>query len=281
MGRRLHQYGLFELIIQYDLAAHGFPVKRSSSRIALEIAGKAIIRTRNVSLGSKLGTLVRLQTCFNSELSLPYITRRESLVTRIAERTVWVRKFLRHGTKIASLTPSSRWLCGAMCRDVDPTRPQAIVELGTGTGPLTQMVLERMHPESTFLSIEVDPDLHAIASARCPKADIANASVENLPDLLAERDIEHIDVCLSCLPIPSLPQKVNKVVFDTWKRMNTTGTFTQITQVPWWYQTLYRRVFREVKFELVMMNPPPGGVYHCSHIFEDFFENHRLPGKQL
>lgn len=200
-------------------------------------------------------------------------------MTRIAERSIWVRKFLRHGTKIASLTPSSRWLCNAMCRDLNPSKPQVIVELGTGTGPLTEMVMDRMHPESTFLSVEVDPDLHALATSRCPTADIAHASVEDLPNLLASRNIERIDLFLSCLPVPSLPQRVNQVIFDTWKRMNTSGTYTQITQVPWWYQTLYRRVFHEVSFELVMMNPPPGGVYHCRNLYEDFHADHRIPGK--
>ena len=200
-------------------------------------------------------------------------------MTCFAERSVWVRKFLRHGTKIASLTPSSRWLCRSMCRDLDPTRPQVIVELGTGTGPLTEMVLDHMHPESTFLSIEVDPDLHALAMSRCPNADIANASVEELPDILASRNIEHVDVFLSCLPVPSLPQRINQVVLETWKRMSTNGIYTQITQVPWWYQPLYRRVFRDVSFTLVMMNPPPGGVYHCSNLYDDYHAEHRIPGK--
>jgi phospholipid N-methyltransferase len=200
-------------------------------------------------------------------------------VTRFNERSIWVRKFLRHGTKIASITPSSRWLCSAMCRDIDPTRPQNLVELGTGTGPLTEMVLEKMHPESTFLSIEVDPDLHALATARCPDADIALTSVEHLPDLLTERNMDTIDVCMSCLPVPSLPQYVNRIILDTWSRLNTSGFYTQITQVPWWYLPLYRRIFRTVQFELVLRNPPPGGVYHCSDLYEDFEANHRLPGK--
>ena len=136
-------------------------------------------------------------------------------MTRLNERSVWVRKFLKHGTKIASLTPSSKWLCSAMLRDLDPSRPQIILELGSGTGPLTEMVARRMHPESTFLSVEVDKELHEIASSRCPDTDIAHASAEFLPDLLADRNLDQVDVFLSCLPTPSLPQGVNKIVFET------------------------------------------------------------------
>ncbi|MBG80775.1 MAG: hypothetical protein CMJ39_08735 [Phycisphaerae bacterium] len=166
-----------------------------------------------------------------------------------------------------------------MLRDLDPTRPQVILELGSGTGPLTEMISRRMHPESTFLSVEVDKELYEIAAARCPNTDIAHASVEFLPDLLADRNLDQVDLFLSCLPTPSLPQPINKVVFETWKRMSTNGVFTQITQIPWWFMPLYKRAFRTVTMDLVMLNPPPGGVYHCSDLYEDFDSAVRLPGK--
>ncbi len=202
-------------------------------------------------------------------------------MTCLGERSVWVRKFLRHGTKIASLTPSSRWLCRAMCRELDPARPQVIVELGAGTGPLTQMVEQTRHPESRFLSVEVDDELHDFASRRCPDVDIAKASVEHLPDLLAERDIDRIDVMLSCLPMPSLPHHVNQVVLETWERLTTNGIYTQITQIPWWFMPTYRRAFRTVDFDLVLMNPPPGGVYHCRDLYDDFRSPDRMVGKPV
>lgn len=188
---------------------------------------------------------------------------------------------MKHGTKIASLTPSSKWLCKAMSRDLDSDRPQVIVELGSGTGPLTEMVQRRMHPESTFLSVEMDAELHELAARRCPKVDIARSSVEFLPDLLAERDIEKVDVFMSCLPVPSLPYSINKTVLDTWKRTTTNGVFTQITQIPMWFKPMYNRAFRDVEFKLVMMNPPPGGVYHCSNLYEDYATAQRLPGKPV
>ena len=168
-----------------------------------------------------------------------------------------------------------------MCRDLDPSRPQVILELGAGTGPLTDMTHRRMHPESTFLSVEMDPDLHELASARCPDVDIAKSSAEFLPDLLADRNIEKIDVFMSCLPLPSIPHPISRIVLDTWRRTSTNGVFTQITQIPWWFKPMYRRAFHDVSFDLVMMNPPPGGVYHCRNLYDDFATPERLPGKAV
>ena len=45
-------------------------------------------------------------------------------------RGLFLRKFLRHGRRVASLAPSSRSLARVACRGVDPTRAQNIVELG-------------------------------------------------------------------------------------------------------------------------------------------------------
>ena len=166
-----------------------------------------------------------------------------------------------------------------MCRDIDSSRPQTIIELGAGTGPLTEMISQIMHPEGRFMSVEIDPELHKMATTRCPDVDIAKASVEALPELLAERGIDKVDVMLSCLPMPSMPQSVNQAVLETWKRTTTSGVYTQITQVPWWYLPVYRRAFQTVDFRFVTMNPPPGGVYHCSDLFDDFQTTERLPGK--
>ena len=41
------------------------------------------------------------------------------------------------------------------------------------------------------------------------------------------------------------------------------GVFSNITEIPFWYMKYYRALFKDVSFELVVRNMPPGGVYHC------------------
>ena len=55
-------------------------------------------------------------------------------------------KFLRHGTKIASLAPSSRWLSRVTVGNVDWSRARVIVELGAGTGPITRVIAQKAEP---------------------------------------------------------------------------------------------------------------------------------------
>lgn len=154
-----------------------------------------------------------------------------------------------------------------------------ILELGAGMGPVTRMIADMMHADSRLISIEVDADLRDVAAVRVPQAEVVLGSAGDLDAILDEHGIDEVDCCVSCLPVPSLPRNVNRCVLDCWRRRCTSEVFTQITQIPWWYRPMYRRAFHDVRFELVALNIPPAGVYHCRNLREDFETQERLPGK--
>ncbi|MDP7029175.1 MAG: hypothetical protein QF733_03040 [Phycisphaerales bacterium] len=201
-----------------------------------------------------------------------------SRTSSIGERVRWASKFFTHGRKIASLTPSSRWLSRAMCRDIDASRPQVILELGAGMGPVTDVIRRSMHPKSTLIALEIEPELHAITARRCPDVDVVLGSAADLDGILDERGLDSVDCVLSCLPTPSLPKEVNQSVLEFWSRRCTSEVFTQITQIPWYYRRMYRQAFQDVEFQLVVRNIPPAGVYHCSNLRADYASSDRLYG---
>ncbi len=191
---------------------------------------------------------------------------------------LFLRKFLQQGVRVASVAPSSRPLAAAICRHVDRSRPQTIIELGAGTGPVTAEVCRRMHPNTRLLAIEIDPDLARCAQQSCPRAQVLCADVSNLPAVLAEHGITQIDLLLNGLPTPSLPRPINQVVLETFDKLAPQGWFSQLTVMPYIYMPMYRRLFERVHFDLVVRNVPPGGVYHCQHLRHDYAAH--LPGHQ-
>ncbi len=180
------------------------------------------------------------------------------------------RKLIQQGRRVAALTPSSRALALAECYGIDPRLPQVIVELGAGMGPVTAVAAARMHPESHLIAIEQDPEFAAVARQVAPQAEVIEADVTNLRALLAQRGIDRVDVVLSGLPTPSLPREVVLPVLEWFASLPNDPIFNQITVMPWVYLSMYRRLFRQVEFELVLANLPPGGVYHCRRIKPDF-----------
>lgn len=184
----------------------------------------------------------------------------------LQNKVLFLQKFLRYGTQIASIAPSSRPLALALCQKIDSTRPQTILELGAGDGAVTAIALERMHPNSTLLAVEVDPDFAHLLRRRCPEAYVIEADAATTCQRLEALGIDHVDVVISGLPVPSLPRHVNQKVFECFRHVAAGGYFSQLTVMPWVYLGLYRRLFHEVTFVPVWRNIPPGGVYHCCRL---------------
>jgi len=60
---------------------------------------------------------------------------------------LFLGKFFKHGTTIASLAPSSRWLSRTTVRNVPWDRARILVELGAGTGPIPRVLAEKAPPD--------------------------------------------------------------------------------------------------------------------------------------
>lgn len=189
-------------------------------------------------------------------------------------RWLFFRKLWRHGTQVASIAPSSPALCEQMCSGIDPHTPQVIVELGAGTGAVTRVATERMHPDSRLLAIELDPDFVALARRAAPRAEIVQADVAGLPELARSHGISEADVVLSGLPVPSLPRAINRS-WLWWLSGHPGASFHQLTVMPWVYRSMYQQTFEEVTFALVTRNLPPGGVYHCRGVRQPL----QVPGR--
>ncbi len=185
----------------------------------------------------------------------------------VRDFTLFLGKFLRHGTAIASIAPSSRWLSRLTVRNVEWARARAIVELGAGTGPITRVIAERAHPECRVLVVERDPDFARLLRDRfaaLPNFEIISEDVADLSAILLDRGIRSVDHVISGLPVPSFPRVLQRSLFRAVSRvLGPEGTFNQLTEIPWLYRRLYQRQFEEVQFVLEPRNLPPAGTYFC------------------
>jgi len=177
---------------------------------------------------------------------------------------LFVTKFLRQGTKIAALAPSSRWLARSAVDGIDFARAQAVIELGAGTGPVTAELLRRHEGPCRVIVVERDPDFCQRLRQRFPAADVVEADAVDLDEVLRERRIPVVDHIISGLPLPSFaPDQRDQLLRVVGRRLAPGGTFRQITGMPWVYLGLYRKYFNQVSFRLVLLNFPPGGTYLC------------------
>lgn len=199
-------------------------------------------------------------------MSLKPTTPRASASAKSATPDWWLmtKKFLKHGTSIASFSPSQRFLSRKIISGIDYDKAKCIVELGAGTGPVTAHLLARAKPHTKVIVVELDPDFCTRLRQRFPGADIVEGDAAKLEQLLAARGIAAVDHVVSGLPLPSFPTPLRDAILaSSAKVLTPDGTFRQLTNMPYIYWKLYKRYFDEVKFQFVPLNMPPAGVYFC------------------
>jgi ornithine lipid N-methyltransferase len=180
---------------------------------------------------------------------------------------LFLGKFLKHGTAIASLAPSSPWLSRTTVRNVDWDRAKVVVELGAGTGPITKVLAEKARPDCRVVVLERDPDFARILRERFQgreNFDVVEGDVRDLTSILEGLGISRVDAVISGLPVPSFPEDLQRDLFRVVKKILIPGgTYNQITEMPWVYWRFYRRYFQDVQFAFEPRNLPPAGAYYC------------------
>ena len=185
----------------------------------------------------------------------------------MSDFTLFLGKFLRQGTAIASLAPSSPWLSRTTLRNIDWERAGVIVELGAGTGPITRVLADKAPPGCRVVVLERDPDFCRLLRDRFRDRqgfDVVEGDVRDLAGILGGRGIAQVDYIVSGLPVPSFPRDLQDTLFRVVGRvLKPDGTFNQITELPWVYWRFYRKYFDEVQFVFEPRNLPPAGAYFC------------------
>jgi phosphatidylethanolamine/phosphatidyl-N-methylethanolamine N-methyltransferase len=185
----------------------------------------------------------------------------------MSDFTLFLGKFLRHGTKIASFAPSSPWLSRTTIRNIDWSAARTIVELGAGTGPITRAIAERVRPETRVIVLERDPDFSRLLRERFadrPNFDVIEGDCRDLAAMLQDRGIDRADAIVSGLPVPSFPKDLQADLFRVVRQVLAPGgSYNQITELALVYKPLYKRYFDDVRFVFEPRNLPPSGAYFC------------------
>ncbi len=84
------------------------------------------------------------------------------LITRGSRHRKFLAAWVRAPLRMGAIIPSSKSLARAMAKQVDPDQPGMVIELGAGTGAITQALLDSGLAPSRMLVIERDPQLQLL-----------------------------------------------------------------------------------------------------------------------
>src|ERR1700686_20989 len=124
---------------------------------------------------------------------------------RLAYR-LFLRESLRKIRVTASVLPSSRFLAAAMLNEVDFRKVRNLVELGSGTGVITQEILRRMTPQSRLFALEINRNFvrHVRTFCQDTRLTVLHVDASDLLYQLVTHNAGTIDVVISSLGLTGM-----------------------------------------------------------------------------
>ena len=177
----------------------------------------------------------------------------------------------------AAIAPSSRFLAQAMVKPLPTERAKTVVELGPGTGVMTEELLEQLPYDAKLLAFEINPRFvdYLRINLPDPRLEVIQCGAERAHIELERRGIGKADAILSSLGLSLLPESLNREIFESLlPHMANDGVFTQFQYftrmrmqdgLPEYFDVgrFLGRYFPVVKRRMIVRNLPPAFVYDC------------------
>jgi phospholipid N-methyltransferase len=145
-------------------------------------------------------------------------TRRVTIaIRRRVKPWLFAREFFRGPGLVGAVCPSSARLAQRMADHVSPAGERLVIELGAGTGVVTQALLDRGIAPERLVVVERSPAFVRHLRARFPNLAVILGSATELVDLL-----EHagpVDAIVSSLPLRTLPTDDVTAIVGQWRHL--------------------------------------------------------------
>jgi phosphatidylethanolamine/phosphatidyl-N-methylethanolamine N-methyltransferase len=181
---------------------------------------------------------------------------------RLDDEVRFIRSWLERPLSIGAVTPSGKVLARAMASYVDPKANGPVVELGPGTGPVTEALVEAGVAPSRLVLVEFNPAFCRILRARYPEATLVQGDAYSLRRLLETLLIQPAAAVVSGLPLVTKPIKQRlRLIRDALDLMVPGAPFVQFTYSV--AAPLPKRLggFSVEASERIWMNLPPARVW--------------------
>jgi phosphatidylethanolamine/phosphatidyl-N-methylethanolamine N-methyltransferase len=141
----------------------------------------------------------------SSRLPARKIQARPPVRDRIEDEARFLRSWLERPLVTGAVTPSGKMLARTMASYVDPRAPGPVIELGPGTGPVTEALVRRGVAPERLVLVEYNPEFCDLLSRRFPKATVIEGDAYDIGRSLDGVLAEPAAATLSSLPLFTKP----------------------------------------------------------------------------
>jgi phosphatidylethanolamine/phosphatidyl-N-methylethanolamine N-methyltransferase len=188
--------------------------------------------------------------------------RRDGIGARLDDEVRFIRSWIERPLSTGAVTPSGKLLARTMARYVDPNSSGPVVELGPGTGPVTEALVEAGVDPARLVLVEFNPTFCRLLRARYPEATLVQGDAYGMRRLLEALLRQPAAAVVSGLPLVTKPVKQRlRLIRDAFELMVPGAPFVQFTYSV--ASPLPKRLggFSAESSERIWMNLPPARVW--------------------
>jgi phosphatidylethanolamine/phosphatidyl-N-methylethanolamine N-methyltransferase len=181
---------------------------------------------------------------------------------RLDDEVRFIRSWIERPLSTGAVTPSGKILARAMARYVDPDSTGPVVELGPGTGPVTEALVAAGVDPARLVLVEFNPSFCRILRARYPEATLVQGDAYSMRRLLETLLLQPAAAVVSGLPLVTKPIRMRlRLLRDAFDLMLPGAPFVQFTYSV--ASPVPKRAggFTAEASERIWMNIPPARVW--------------------
>jgi phosphatidylethanolamine/phosphatidyl-N-methylethanolamine N-methyltransferase len=149
---------------------------------------------------------------------------------RLDDEVRFLRSWIEKPLHMGAVMPSGRLLARTMADYVDVDSSGPVVELGPGTGAITNALIERGVDQKRLVLVEYNPSFCALLRDRYPHAKVIQADAYRLRDSLRHVLGAPASAVVSGLPLVTKPMQIRlRLIRDAFLELAPGAPFVQFT----------------------------------------------------
>jgi phosphatidylethanolamine/phosphatidyl-N-methylethanolamine N-methyltransferase len=161
-------------------------------------------------------------------MSRSFVAKKPKL--RLDDEMRFLSTWLQSPLKTGALSPSGPALAKAMAAEIDPSVPGPVVEIGPGTGPVTEAILTRGIAPQRLILVEFNREFCTLLRKRFPGVTVIEGDGYALADSLGQAVGEPLAAVISSLPLMTRPMPVRlRALVSALRLLRPGAPFVQFT----------------------------------------------------
>ncbi|MHB1178321.1 MAG: class I SAM-dependent methyltransferase [Daejeonella sp.] len=154
---------------------------------------------------------------------------------------------------------SSRYVSRNITLEISSHKPQIVIELGAGSGNITERILSKLHPDSVLYCFEIEPQFYdKLEGIRDTRFHLIKDSAA---DVTKYFELASVDIIISGLPLSLFDDRErDRLLNDCYSLLKKGGVFRQFLYSL--QKNYFMPIFDRMETSLEM-NLPPAVLYSC------------------